>query len=237
MFHVVKLAAVFVLALSSIANAQTSPTKVSALFNKMYAPGGFDSNDHVQFVGEGHFRNSCYRPAPESVRIDETAKTISVGPVAYEYSGFCLQVILPFQRVVDVGILSAGNWEVLEKDGNTKLSLGKITIAPALSNNPDDSLYAPVSQAFFHQSGNVSRFTVTGNFPNSCMKLNDVKVTLEKEVIVLQPFAELALRENCTSGSFPFSKIVSIKAIPTGRYLLHVRSMNGNAVNNLIDVN
>lgn len=228
--------ALAVLTFVSVSFAQTAPSKVGALFNKMYVPGGFDSNDHIQFVGEGHFRNSCYRPAPEAVRIDQESQVISVGPVAYEYSGFCLQVILPFQRVVDVGILKPGKWTVLETDGTSTLELGEISIAPALSNSPDNSLYAPVSQAFFKQTGKLSRFSVTGNFPNSCMKLVEVKATLEKDVIVLQPFAELDLKPNCSAGAYGFSKDVTIPEIPPGRYLLHVRSMNGNAINNLIDV-
>ena len=65
-------------------------------------PDGFVSNDTAQIVGEGMFSNSCYRHAETTVRVDHVNKTIHVGPVAYKYNGYCLQVILPFDRVVDV---------------------------------------------------------------------------------------------------------------------------------------
>src|SRR5690606_29287612 len=110
---------------------------------------GFDSNDHVQFVGEGLFRNTCYRPATPFAMVDHDRKQIRVGPVAYEYNGLCMQVILPFERVIDVGILKPGAYEVIqEPDGRL---LGTIPVKVARSADPDDHLYAPVSQAFFRQ--------------------------------------------------------------------------------------
>jgi hypothetical protein len=224
------------IAFASLAHGQAEPARVGAVFNKIYAPGGYDSNDHIQFVGEGIFRNTCYRPAQESVQVDSGTRTITVGPVAYEYSGFCLQVILPFQRVVDVGILKVGNWKVIETNGTSKALLGTISIQPALTNNPDDALYAPINQAFFQQKGSISEITLTGEFPNSCMALEDVKVTVEKEAVVIQPFAKMDVASACRDGKFEFTKTVSVTGVREGRYLLHVRSMNGNAVNTLIDI-
>jgi hypothetical protein len=96
------------------------PTRVTATYDRIYVADGFDSNDLVQITGEGMFRNTCYRQAETSVKIDETTHTISLGPVAYEYSGLCLQVVLPFQRVIDVGILKSGRWTV-EQGAHQKL--------------------------------------------------------------------------------------------------------------------
>lgn len=215
---------------------ETPPVKVPAQFNKIYFPEGFDSNDHVQIVGEGLFRNTCYRPATESVVIDETTKTIRVGPVAYEYSGFCMQVILPFQRVVDVGILKVGHWKVIETDGQNQRLLGVVPVQPALSLAPDEDVYAPVSQAYFEQKGSVSEVTLSGNFPNNCMSLDDIKVSVQKEALVIQPFAKYGPDLKCVTGAYPFKKTLTVSGLSTGRYLLHVRSMNGNAINSLVDV-
>ena len=160
------------------AHAQAnSPVKVGAIYNHIYAPGGFDSNDHVQVVGEGLFRNTCYRPAETQVKVDEANHRIWVGPAAYEYSGFCLQVILPFNRVIDVGILSPGAWEIVQ--GPQADKLGAITIRKAITDSPDDFLYAPISQAFFQQKAASAEVLIAGEFPNSCMTLDDVKVTIE----------------------------------------------------------
>ncbi|CAN5413381.1 hypothetical protein BH10BDE1_BH10BDE1_27600 [soil metagenome] len=214
------------------ATATADPIRVPALYNTVYAPDGFDSNDHVQIVGEGMFRNTCYRHAETSVRVDAANHQIFLGPVAYEYPGLCLQVILPWERTVDIGILPAGHWDVMQ--GPTE-KLGQLEVAPATTDNPDDFLYAPVSQAFFRQRGNISEVLLSGNFPNSCMTIDYVKITLQPKVIVLQPIAKDSSAASCKDGKFPFSKTVRITRIATGRYLLHVRSMNGNAINTLVD--
>jgi hypothetical protein len=211
-----------------------SPSKVPAMYDKVYVPQGFDSNDHIQIVGEGVFRNSCYRPADTEVRIDRPEGRIFVGPAAYEYNGFCLQVLLPFDRVIEVGILPAGDWEVVQSSDNS--SLGKLHVKRATTESPDDYLYAPISQAFFRQKGQVSEIFVTGEFSNSCFKLDDVKVSVQKDVIVVQPIASLDNLQSCATGKFAFSKIIQVDLIPPGRYLLHVRSMNSKAINTLVDV-
>ena len=74
--------------------------------------------------------------------------------MAFEYSGICLQAIMPFQKVVELGILRAGTWEVFQGEETTKL--GQVQIHVAKTESSDDFLYAPVSQAFF-LSGRVSQ--------------------------------------------------------------------------------
>ena len=216
--------------------AESAPVKVPVLYDKLYAPGGFDSNDHIQIVGEGLFRNACYRSAGADVAIDEGTKTIRVNPVAYEYTGFCLQVVLPFDRVMDVGILPAGKWQVVQGDDQSK-KLGEFIVRRALRESPDDYLYAPISQAFYRHRDGRSEITVTGSFSNSCLSLQDVRTSVEGDVIVVQPIAALASRAGCSEGKFEFSRTITMNQIEAGHYLLHVRSMNGKAVNSLIDVN
>jgi hypothetical protein len=219
---------------ASVACAQAGPTKVPALYKKIYAPGGYDSNEQVQRVGVGMVRNTCDRPAETTVQIDEANQKILVGPVAYEYAGLCLQVILPFQRVIEVGILKPGQWEVIQASSSERL--GTVSVKAATRESPDDFLYAPVSQAFLRQRGMITEVLLAGSFPNSCFSLDTVKVTIEPEVLVLQPIAKVKKTQGCVDGSYPYSKVVSIPLVSKGRYLLHVRSMNGNAVNSLVDV-
>jgi hypothetical protein len=211
---------------------KSEPTTEAVLFSKIYAPVGFDSNDHVQFVGEGMFSNTCYRPATVTVAVDNAKKIIKVGPVAYKYNGLCLQVILPFDRTVDVGVLSAGTWAVVQLDNK---QIGQIKVAPALTADPDDYLYAPISQAYVHETNGKEELMLNGSFPNSCMTMQDVKFNVSDDVIVVQPIAQMAAGP-CTGPAVPFTQVVQLGAIKAGRYLLHVRSMNAQAINTMIDL-
>lgn len=214
--------------------SQADPTKVPVSFNKIYVSEGFDSNDHVQILGEGVFQNGCYRYAETKVQVDERERRIFIQPIAYKYSGYCLQVMVPFWKVFDVGILAAGRWEVFQ--GTTPSKLGEFNIRPALSEEADDYMYAPVSQAFYKPTANGHKVVLTGEFSNDCLSISEVKVNVQPNVIVLQPIAKVDAKASCKTGSFPFSKDVSIGAVRSGRYLLQVRSMNSNSINSLIEV-
>lgn len=221
-------------AITSIASAQTDPVRVAATYTKMYAVDGYDSNDHIQLVGEGMFRNTCYRHAETSVAVDEATKVITVGPVAYEYPGYCLQVVLPFQRVIDVGLLKAGKWTIQQGAG---MKIGELNVVLAKTNSADDYLYAPISQAFFRQAGGNSEVILSGEFSNDCMTLDYEKVSIQPSAIVIQPVAKMDNRLGCKQGKFPFTRVVPITGLAAGRYLLHVRSTGGNALNSLVDAN
>jgi hypothetical protein len=210
------------------------PVKKPATFNTIYVPKGFDSNDNVQIVGEGMFKNTCYRPAETTVQVDHEKKTITVGPVAYEYSGMCLQVVLPFDRVLDLGMLKAGTYSVIQAtDGSM---LGTVQVAEARTDSPDDFLYAPIDQAFLRQQNGQGEVFLTGSFSSSCMHMDQIKVSVQEKAIVVQPIAKMEARDGCLRGKFPFSKMVKVDGLTKGRYLLHVRSMNARAINNLVDL-
>lgn len=233
MIRTLTIAAAICLAVPAIAAEEVrSPIQTPALFSETYIPAGFDDNDNVQIVGEGMFKNTCYRPAPTGVQVDQKNKVIRLAPAAYEYQGLCLQMILPFERTIDVGILKAGNYKVMQ-DGQEVDTL-KVGVARSLA--PDDYLYAPISQAYIHQEAGLKTLLVSGEFPTDCMKLDYVSTDVQKKVIVVQPIAKIEERNNCLRGKFPFSTSVELKNIPEGRYLIHVRSMNSKAVNTLVDI-
>lgn len=213
--------------------AQYEPTQEGATFDKVYVPVGFDSNDHVQIVGEGMFENACYRPAPTTVKIDENAKTINLGPVAYKYNGLCAQVVLPFQRVIDIGVLKIGVWKVTQ--GTDPKVIAEIPVKPALALAPDDFLYAPVSQAFLRESAKRTMVFVTGNFSNKCMSIEKMEVNVSNDTIVVQPIATMSAVD-CQAAQVPFQKAVRVPKLKAGRYLLHVRSLNGNSVNQIVQI-
>ncbi len=229
------LAAMAVSLLGAAGIAQASgPETVLTAYHTGYVPDGFDTNDRVEIVGEGIFPNTCFRPATPKVEVDHERKVVEVNSRAYEYSGFCLQMLVPYHQVLDLGLLKAGDYQIFQKD--TADSLGQVKVRAATTSSPDDFLYAPVSQAFFKQTESKQTLTLTGKFTNSCMTLVDVVTHVQKNVITVQPIAELRDGTDCKVGEYPFERTVDVKGTSTGRFLVHVRSLNGQSVNTLVDI-
>lgn len=217
----------------NFAFAAENPVKVPATFKRVYVPEGFDDNDNVQFVGEGLFSSSCYRYSDTAVTVNHADKIISISTSAYKYNGMCLQLVLPFDRVVDVGILKQGTYTIVQ--GPNSVQVGSIVIKSSTRGEPDDNLYAPISQALFTSKSGVNKVTLTGDFPLSCMKLQKVETHVLTDSLIIQPISEM-VNTGCKDGTFPFETEVDLGAVKPGRYLLHVRSMNGKSVNSLVDV-
>jgi len=211
------------------------PILVPSKFNKLYVPEGFDSNDNVQIVAEGYSPNNCYRYAFTKVEVDHRTRKISLASSSFKYGGDCLDVTIPYDRVLDLGILSEGTYSVIQTYDNK--IIGEIHIGATEKLEADDYLYAPITQAYFKVGRCSNKVLLTGNFPLSCMKLKEVRTNVQPEVFVLQPIVELDKSVACKEGQFPFEKSVKADGLESKkRYLLHVRSVNGKAINSLVDV-
>lgn len=212
------------------------PVIVESGYHTSYIPDGFDNNDHVQMVGEGIYSNTCFRPAAYDIDVNHSEKKVFVTPKAYKYDGMCLMMLVPYSQTIDLGILKAGRYEVVQKEANTSSKLGDLAIRVAANSSADDYLYAPISQAFFQQQHGKSKLILTGEFSNTCWRYLETRVDVQKNVIVVQPVSEMEEGVACLDKVVPFKKEVQVQNIPKGRYLLHIRSTNAKAVNNLIDI-
>lgn len=218
--------------------AQIGQPTVPVPLTTVYVPSGFDSDDNVQIVGEGYFRNACFSPAPADVRVDYYSKTIQINAKAYVYQGACAQVtgpnvILPFTIEINLGPLMPGVYQIVQ--GPLNEYIGQIKVAPAYRSNLGNYFYAPVSEVTVHQIGSITEIQLSGFMLGSCLRLSHVETTVENNVIVVEPFAYVQPGEECLRGQFPFSTTLRIY-LPRGRYLLHIRTEEGNAINRMIDV-
>lgn len=215
-------------------NVFAGPSKVTAQLGKIYVADGFDANDNVQIVGTGVYNNSCYRNAETEVKVDHEKKTITLIPRAYKYDGLCLQVILPFERVIDVGLLKKGEYSLVQ-EGQVGV-LGKIGVRANVTEAPDDFQYAPISQAFFQSKNGQNKVYLTGDFPSRCLRLKEIRTQVQTDVLLVQPIVEVDPNIPCTVEKSHYEAVAEVGPMAPGRYLLHVRSMNGKAVNNLVEV-
>lgn len=214
--------------------SQTNPQLKLSSLDTGYIPNGFDSNDQVQFVIEGTYRDTCSKSAGTRFSVNTASKTIQVSPYEYRYSGPCLDVLVPHNEVVNLGIVQPGRYQVVHSSGR---QLGQLNVNLAVASSPDDYLYAPISQAYIRNVNGRMALTLSGVFTNSCMKIQKVVSNVQNNVVTVQPLALLLpTATNCIHGRFPFEETTYVNVTRSGRYLLHVRSLNGEAINSLFDL-
>jgi hypothetical protein len=202
----------------------------------VYAPVGFDNNDRTQIVVQGTFPNSCYRIGPYKLAVDDSKKTVTVTQQAYYYGqGICIQMPVPFSQTIQVGILREGAFSVA--DGTSGTVLGKVVVTRATNPGPDDYLYAPIGDAYVSQLENgQNNLILSGNFSDRCSSFEDVKVAVNDRVIVVQPIIKRDSALSCPAEKNRFQKVIPLSPTIKGLYLLHVRSLDGQAINKMVDI-
>lgn len=225
-----------VLGFAAFSYADENPELVKSNITGLYIPQGFDSNDTVEVMVEGYLPNTCYKLGKTEVSVDKENKKIEITQMAYRYDGICLEVIVPYEHMVTVGILPSG--EYLVSTFGRKNKSGQLPITVAKTKSPDEVVYAPVSEMQLMGSREQNKvLKLSGVFTNSCMKIDEVRVLIESDsVVTVLPVVKLASQTICAQGMFPFTTEKELPTLKNGRYLIHVRSLNGKAVGKLVDL-
>lgn len=211
------------------------PDVVGVPLTNAYIPDGFDSKNRVRLMVEGYFPSTCYRI--REPQVETTTGAIAVSQTAFKYNGPCLWMMVSYSQPVNVGILKASEYTV--KDNYSGRVLGELPVKPAKEKiGPDDFFYANVKDAFVGNIDGGSRaFVVNGVLPGDCWSLKEKRVFVDgKNVITILPIAEKVERPSCKEGEVPFVTSVEIPNVPAGRYMLQVRSLNGESIMKLIDL-
>ena len=210
---------------------------------KVYAPQGYDSNDNVEIVFEGQYPSACYKAGLTSHVVDQEEKKIYITDTTHYFSeAFCAAIIVPYQKDVQAGILSAGKYQVFFRHpAGSYVEEAHFKVTPAKSENPDEYLYAPVQQSrFFPKTDKKPAILqIVGSFTNSCMKLKEIKVIPYEghNVIDILPIAHFEMSENSECKEVPtgisFEKDIEMEGLKPGRVMFHIRALNGQSVNQL----
>jgi hypothetical protein len=207
------------------------PVSVSSV----YAPGGFDENDESQVVVDGYLPSTCYRLSHNVAKLDPATGEFKVTQFARKFTGLCIPAKVPFFSEVNLGVLPAATYKIGVRGADAE----SLAVKEALSGGPDDYLYAPIDWAAVKLDGATRRYvaTIAGRLTSSCMRWDDVKVLDQGKVIVLLPILKTSDGTGCTSVETPFERTVVLpETMAEARHLLHVRSLNGKAVNTMFTV-
>lgn len=237
------LMCVAVAGMSNIALAD-NPVLVEAPVDKVFVPTGFDDNDKVEVIVHGHFNSSCYKMGPVSASVDETNKKVILNAQAFYYAGAtCIQMISPFIKSVELDRHLASGSYTISVAGRPNAETAMLRVTKATRPDADDYLYAAVNSASVETSTDGAReLILKGQHPyllDGCVKFDDVKsfVGADKTVVV-QPITKIVYGDECrgsVNNRFEYRTKFG-GDFTQGEYLLHVRVLDGNSVNQFLKV-
>jgi hypothetical protein len=237
-FGLVVLAAIGWYRLAASAQGADESRIVGLKAEILFAPKGFDDNDQVEVVLDGWLASSCDKLGETKFKLDRETLTIAVEATATREPGVCMPVLSPFTAVVAIGHLPMGDYKVVANGGELAEDL---PITEATSAGPDDYTYANVTNAFVDFAPDAksdSRYSVVveGQFTDSCQKIEELRVIDSGKTFEVLPIIGTD-GEECLPVMRPFAARGQMPEFTEdGRYLLHVRKHNGQALNKVFSV-
>jgi hypothetical protein len=208
--------------MSQVALAQNITNTLQ--IDRVFIPNGFDDNDNVQVVVQGTLNDTCWKVGESQTH--RNGHEISVSVQGVQVGCFCIPVEVPYYKVIDLGKLRAGNYMV--RIGDQKM-IHQLTVDRAPTPTQDSHLYANVMSAYF----DGSRLVLKGIHPDRSFYIKQIVVRQQSDgtIVVLPLVARHPIIRDFVT--VPFTEIVDLHEHIEiqNTYLIHVRSMNGNAVN------
>ncbi|MCX6117146.1 MAG: hypothetical protein NT027_06370 [Proteobacteria bacterium] len=219
---------------------------VKAPVEKVFVPQGFDDNDKVEVIVHGHFTSSCYKMGPVSAIVDDATKKLMLSVEAFYYpQATCLQMLVPYTKSIEVGRhLTAGIYKV-EVLGSPQARSIPLNVVHATRPEADDFLYAAAYSALLEQtSEGKQEIVLKGQHPylfDGCVRFEDIKSYVGADnVLVVQPITKIVYGEACATGNNPLNKFEERKTLNSnllkGEYLMHVRVLDGNSINQFVEI-
>jgi hypothetical protein len=231
------------------ANPSHAPIKEPLQVKNIFIPEvGYDDNDNIEFVIDGVLKNACYQLGSSSIKIsgrnifieiEATRDGNTYCDMADELLPDAVRAPIPFYKTLELGVLKAGSYNIVYS--NQEVAISRTFAVEVASSPRQDSLsYAPVDNAWMSSLVNIGETAVlnlSGMLTSSCMHLREKPLlTYLDDVIVVQPLVKVDLTSKCLMYLRPFAMKVEIPNLNKGRYLIHVRSMNGQSVNKVFSV-
>ena len=212
----------------------STPIEKTVYIDNIYVPDGYDSNDNVEVMVEGALPNLCHK-SPK-VEVHKNGNEVNLKLTSLYYSAenyFCPPAIVPFLLTVNLGILNKGEYKIT--NGNLDGIKKDLKINEASTEDIDDFIYANVDYLEKVRS-EKNLIRLKGYHVSDCFELDHVDFSTNKSdtVIVLPIMRQVS--EFCPRKMMPFEYEVEVPSlVERGKILMHVRTMNGNSYNKLIE--
>jgi hypothetical protein len=223
---------------------------VSYEISDVFLPTGFDDNDEVEVIVVGSFPDAGWQVVEVKTKRENASFDLEL--FARRFSGLSASVITPFAIPVKLGQLKASEEGYSIKAGSKKF--GSLIIQEARNKSQrDDYLYAPVDSLRIRYEFDrgtqklKSRILILqGYFPSACYRFVDQQpIPLIREsrpfLIEILPVMEKMNARDCDAEKETeprdFEHEIEIpETVGSGRFLVHVRTLNGMSFNKLINL-
>jgi hypothetical protein len=224
-----KMVSLLVVMFIAAASIAAEPISQMAPIDHVYSPKGFDSNDNVEVVIEGHLPNLCWKSPKAEVMISGKMININVKALNYESENvFCAEAIVPYLIPVEVGLLDKGDYRVIVNG----VEDSAMHIDESSSDAVDDHVYANVEYIERELGSRVVE--LKGYNPSECFVFDRIEIGNNgSDVYSVLPVME-QVSDFCPMKMVPFSIDMEVpKDLQAEKVLLHVRAMDGKSVNAL----
>jgi len=240
-FRIALLVLFSVATLSTVAQAHRKwPQIIPVNIEKAYVPVGYDDNDLITVVTTGTLKKSCQWAATPEVKVENNARTVTIKQIVHGYPSTCVDTAIPYSREVEIGMLPAGEYAII--DGVTNERVGTLPVEKAKTSTSygpyvDEVNYALVETAYVTHLGETEHTLVLNmKLPGNCLRFKEVLVDYPDDVIVVRPIAEPTGDANCSGELRSQRAEVKLRSNLKGMKLLHVRSLWGRSLNRLLDM-
>lgn len=226
------------------------PERFDPKIVRVHIPQAFDYDDVAQVVAEIKFENTCENLGPTAVFPHEEFPNVLLlhvegyRRVPQDPEKECKDIPNYIPVPIDIGVLDPREYE-LRNFKKIDQKLGTLRVRAKKNRRIDDLTYAPVDSLVIRKDVDGFRrfFSLAGTFSDNCSYFDAEKFKIAKTaeaMIEILPAITKLDHEDCRIGQFPFFETFEIPSdregpykIGSGRYLFHVRSMNGQAFNKI----
>lgn len=222
-------------AATGLAADSTTGEIVSLDARSVFVPIGFDDNDEVEAVVEGFLPNDCYRLTAATTEIDRENKVITIVPKARYFETTCVLTRIPFHFTANFGQLTEGSYTI-KVSGPAASLTEDLVVRHSFNPTPDDFSYIPVDSVHVDLDRVTHKMvaTIKGRLTSTCMRWSESRIEDNGKTINILPILTYEALSRCDAIEEDFERTVVLPdSISRGRHLLHVRSLNGRAVNTL----
>lgn len=202
--------------------------------NSVHVPQGFDANDHVEVILTGELPNTCYRRPYGDAKVQGDVIKIDIKATKItDPNVLCIQAIVPYMISVPVGSLAQGEYQIEVNPNTTDAKTGALRVETPSSESIDNFTYANVTSVT--RLPNSNTLAIAGEHPSSCMSIESVEVIANstRDTFSLLPIIKQT-EPLCDRSMKPFVQYVELPDLGHKEIVVHVRKLDGNALNFLI---